>query len=39
MKGLRLDALEAKLTKAIREGDDALIRELEARIMRKEKKK
>lgn len=39
MKGLRPDVLEAKLTKAIHEGSDALIRELEKRIMCKEKKK
>jgi hypothetical protein len=39
MKGLRSDVLERKLTKAIHDGDDARIRELEKRIMCKEQKK
>jgi hypothetical protein len=39
MKGLRCDVLEARLTKAICDSDDALMRELETRILRKERKK
>lgn len=39
MKGLRIDVLESKLTKAIHDGDDSRIREIEARIIYKERKK
>lgn len=36
MKGLRIEVLEARLTRAIQEGDDVLACELEDRIRCKE---
>ena len=38
MKGLRYDSLEAKLLKAIRDGDDATAASLELRILQKQQK-
>lgn len=38
MKGLRSNMLEAKLLKAIQDGDDITAQILEKRILRKEKK-